>query len=42
VILKGGAGIGKSEAMPPWEGVLDEEQTKSMVKLLRGFERAKK
>ncbi len=42
VILMGGAAVGKNEAMPPWEGVLDEGQIKSMIKYIRTFERAAK
>lgn len=41
-ILKGGAAVGKNEAMPPWEGVLDNKQIESMIKHIRAFDRTEK
>ncbi len=42
VILKGGAAVGKNQAMPPWEGVLNEGQIKSTIEYIRAFGQAAK
>jgi cytochrome c oxidase cbb3-type subunit III len=35
IILKGGAGMGRSSAMPPWEGRLTQVEINDLVKYLR-------
>jgi len=37
VITEGGTGVGKSPMMPAYQGVLSEEQIKSLIQHLKGF-----
>jgi len=40
VILKGGAAVGQSEIMPPWEDVLEQAEIDSIIEYIRTFERS--
>ena len=39
IIVKGGAGVGRSPFMPAWEGQLSEEQIRSLVSYIRSLAR---